>query len=495
MKAYYRIIHFTGLLALIATVAQSCSRKTAVTPSAEACSDTVTIHISRPVAPVSDLFWGTNFLYWVEDDLALSDGLIENALKELPCTVLRFPGGTVADNYHWKTNLLHNSNMFPYEEGESQSDFDEFMGFCQRINAEPLLVVNTQSWALKGDIEGGAKEAAEWVQYCKDKGYKVKYWEIGNETYWHPVMTAKEYGELVNVYAKAMKAVDPDIILSANGGWEIKMTGNKERTDPALWEEFRQGYLNASSVAEYKKIKEKADSAAVKPWTKGEDKWWYDLITTCGDNIDMISVHWYFFDNNVKNIDKKIAELKSYLKELKPNKDYPICLSEYNCNTPEPHLRITGLAESLGRFLNSGIDISCFWPLRIGGRKTLQNDRGMLALEDKDRQYPWKIYHLFHENIKGSMIECEHPEDLFTFASFDGRQLTVVLSGRNLEAERNVVIRLPKKFRRWEMEAKTYEVPEGKMALECHDAQTATAGKDIYIPVRSSSFTIITFKR
>ena len=93
------------------------------------------------------------------------------------------------------------------------------------------------------------------------------------------------------------------------------------------------------------------------------------------------------------------------------------------------------------------------------------------------------------------MIECEHPEDLFTFASFDGRQLTVVLSGRNLEAEHNVVIKLPKKFRRWKIQAKIFEVPEGKMILECNDAHLTTTGKDVSIPVRSSSFTIITFKR
>lgn len=486
MKNLYRPLHMLSFL--------SAMLLTAVVAYARTGSDIVYVDISQKTAPVNELFWGTNFLFWVEDDAALADGLIEQALKDLPCRILRFPGGTVADNYHWKTNLLHNSNLFPYEEGDPQSDFDEFIAFCRRTGAEPLLVVNTQSWALEGNIEGGAEEAAEWVRYCKEKEYNVRYWEIGNETYWHPVMTAKEYGSLVNVYAEAMKAVDPDIILSINGGWDKNMTGNKERTDPGLWEEFRKGYLNASSIEEYKAIKAKADSAATKPWTKGKDKWWHDLITTCGDNIDMISVHWYFFDNNIKNIDKKIAELRSYLKELKPHKDYPICLSEYNCNTPEPHLRIIGLAESVGRFLNSDIEISCFWPLRIGGRSTMQNNRSMLALDNKSTQYPWQIFHLFHENLKGSMIDCEHPDDIYTFASFDGEQLTVVLSGREIDCERNVVINMPRRLKRWKAEAEIYKVPEGKAHLECHAANITRDSKNMSVPVQSRSFTILTVR-
>lgn len=483
---------FILIIMSLSWTAMSCC---GTSDSAKAASDSVQIHISEKLAPVNDLFWGTNFLFWVEDDQALADGAIEKALSDLPCRMLRFPGGTVADNYHWKTNLLHNHNMFPYEEGDAESDFDEFMAFCTRVGAEPLLVVNTQSWALEGDIEGGAKEAAEWVRYCKEKGYRVRYWEIGNETYWHPVMTAKEYGALVNVYAKAMKAEDPDIVLSVNGGWDINMTGNKERTDPALWEEFRQGYLNASTVKEYKDLKERADSVTVKPWTTGEDKWWYDLITTCGDNVDMVSVHWYFFDGSIKHIEKKMAQLRALLKELKPHKNYPICLSEYNCNTHEPDLRVTGLAEAMGRFLNSGIEMSCFWPLRIGGRKTLQNDRSMLDLASCDAQYPWEIFHLFQKNLKGSMICCDSPQDIFTFASYDRRQLTVVLSGRCLKDSCDVKVKVPVRMKRWDKDVEIYEAGRDEVALSHRDSEVKISGKDICVTVRPGAFTVLTIRR
>ena len=396
----------------------------------------IVVRPDKSVAKVSPLFWGTNFLFWIEDDAALADGSIVKSLKELPCTMLRYPGGTVADNFHWRTNTLDNTAMFPYEEGGTESDFDEFMAFCGRVGAEPLLVVNTQSWYLKRDIEGGAREASEWVRYCKEKGYKVKYWEIGNETYWHTVMTAREYGALANVYAKAMKAEDPDIIISVNGGWDIEMTGNKERTDSSLWEGIRQEYLGLRTEADYKAFKDRTDALVTKPWTTGENKWWHDLITECGDNIDMVSVHWYYHDNVLKHIDKKINELKAYLKEMKPGKDYLVCLSEYNCNTPEPDLRMSGFAESLGRFLNAGVDMACFWPLRIGGSSKPTKNRSMLGMDSKARQYPWTVMKMLQANLKGNMVKCKSPEDVFAYASVDGKDMTVVISGRRLKERR-----------------------------------------------------------
>lgn len=445
------------------------------------------------LAPVNRLFWGTNFLFWVEDDEALADGRIERSMKNLPVRILRYPGGTVADNFHWKTNMLDNRNMFPYEEGPEQSDFDEFMAFCDRVGAEPMLVVNTQSWFLKDDIEGGAREAADWVRYCKDKGYNVRYWEIGNETYWHTVMTAKEYGRLANVYARAMKEVDPDIILSVNGGWDINMTGNKERTDPALWAEMKQGYLNVSSLEESRIFKKKVEDAVKRPWTVGEDKWWKDLITVCGDNVDMISVHWYYHDNNIKHIEKKLNELKSYVSELKGGKEFLLCLSEFNCNTENPDKRMSGFAESVGRFLNVGTDISCFWPFRIGGGTSLKSNRSMLSLKGKDEQYPYQIFRLFQEWLTGNMVRCECEDGIYAFASDSGERMTVVVSGRNLEDITEVVLAPGIKGKK--IAAASYILDKETAGLVETSLKCVSAGSSLKFDVQPDSFVLITINK
>jgi hypothetical protein len=329
--------------------------------------------------------------------------------------------------------MLDNNAMFPYEEGGAKSDFDEFMAFCRGTGAEPVLVVNTQSWFLGGDVEGGARDAARWVNYCKKMGYRVKYWEIGNETYWHPVMTATEYGKLVKVCAAAMKKADPEILISANGHWDIEFSGVKERIDPSLWDDFRNMYLKVKTPEDYKALNDYRDSVVKMPADSSGEKWWENVIRECGADIDMISVHWYFHDNTIKHIDRKIIELKGFLKE-RTGRDYPVCLTEYNCNESDPVLRVAGLAEGIGRFLSAGIELSCFWPLRIGGL----SHRSMIGIESGQPQYPYHIFSLFASSLKGSMIGCESTGGLYAFASDDPRLRTVVVSGRELKAGTSV---------------------------------------------------------
>lgn len=454
----------------------------------------VKVFPEKEVAAIDGRFWGTNFLYWIEDDEALADGRIGKALRELPCRILRYPGGTVADNYHWKTNLLDNNCMFPYEEGEEQSDFDEFMSFCTEVGAEPMLVVNTQSWFLKDDIEGGAEEAADWVRYCKEKGYRVKYWEIGNETYWHPVMTAKEYGRLVKVYAQAMKAVDPDILVSANGHWDVDCVGTKERIPEDRWDEIRQGYFSFSTREDYMEHKKSYEKLTAKPVTSGTDKWWPDLLSECGDVIDMISVHWYYFDNQIPNIEKELGELADLARIYSGKKEYLMCLSEYNCNTLGMEQRMPGLAESVGRFLNSGVDISCFWPLRIGGAGSAKGNRNMLGLESKEQQYPYQIFSLFQKYLKGSMVRCSFPDGVYAFASSDGESVTVVISGRCLGADSTVVLDPGIELTGRDISVASYFSDTSKISLEERHSDYRLTKKGLSITVSPESFVIVVIR-
>lgn len=396
----------------------------------------ITVYSQEKTAKISPLFWGTNFLFWIEDDKALADGQIVKMLKDMECPVLRYPGGTVADNFHWKTGRLDNTSLFPYESGEEETDFDEFMVACKKIGAEPLLVVNTQSWFLKRDIEGGAKDAADWVRYCKEKGYKVKYWEIGNETYWHSVMTAKEYARLVNVYAKAMKEADPTILVSANGHWDINLTGNKERTPKEYWDTVRETMLSLDSKSNSTKFKKELEELIEKDVTCGEDKWWNDVADICGENIDMISIHWYYYKQKQKMLTPKIKEVKELFRKKFPNKKFLVCLSEYNCNEKDATERILGFAEGIGRFLEAGIDIGNFWPMRIGGME----NRSMFNIRTNAPQYPYTILKMFARDLKGNLVNCSQIKGCHTFASNNGKEMTIVISGRELKKEEKVLL-------------------------------------------------------
>lgn len=452
------------------------------------------VDTKQVLAPVNKDFWGSNFLYWIEDDASLADGKLAQLLKENNCPVLRYPGGTVADNFHWKTATLDNPFMFPYESGEAESDFEEFMAFCRKVGAEPMLVVNTQSWFLDGKVEEGARYAADWVQYCKDKAYQVRYWEIGNETYWHHVMTAREYGALVVKYAEAMKKVNPDIIISANGHWDINMVGTKERTDKQFLTTFFESIKDADQKEKARLMKEGKEKLAEKKITTGDEKWWDNVLDECGEHIDMISIHWYFHENRLFDIEPKLNELKSFVTEKMNGKQYKWAMTEYNCNTDDDVQRLAGFAEGIGKFLNFGFDVATHWPMRIGGLE----HRSMFSLKEIKPQYPYQIFKLFSNELKGNMVKCTSSEDVFAFASVSESQISIVLSGTGVKSKKMVTVEIPG------IKLSSQKIQAINCAAEITGKRTVMLGEKqiaveifencLQVPVEPDSFVFVTLK-
>jgi hypothetical protein len=432
------------------------------TPPSDGLDKTFTVKMQEKAGKINPLFWGTNFLFWIEDDAALADGKIETSMKNLPVTSLRYPGGTVADNFHWKTNMLSNRFRFPFEEGDAESDFDEFMAFCQRVGAEPILVVNTESWQIQQDLDGGAREAADWVQYCKDKGYKVKYWEIGNETYWHPFFTAREYGQAVKKYAQAMKAVDPTIKISANGHWDVQMVGTKERTTQSQWETIRQMYLNIASREDAQAAEDYANSYKNTNIRSGTEKWWNNVADECGEYIDMISVHWYFNGGtNMGSMTNNLNQIRDLFKSKYPNREYIMSMTEYNCIHSDHVLAISGLFDGIGRFLLAGVEIGNFWPLRNG---IDGNRRSLLHMNTKEEGYAYQVLQIMGNNLKGDLLEVDSERIIFPLVSYDGDQLTVMVSGRAVTSKPvNVIMELPEMESFTFLDAKSYDAPESNV--------------------------------
>lgn len=89
--------------------------------------------------------------------------------------------------------------------------FDKFVEYIQTMSdIEALICVNYGT--------GTPEEAAAWVKYANvTKKLGIKFWEIGNEMdgYWEeggPV-TAAQYARKYLAYARAMKRVDPSILI------------------------------------------------------------------------------------------------------------------------------------------------------------------------------------------------------------------------------------------------------------------------------------------
>ena len=171
---------------------------------------------------------------------------VTEAMKEMGVRYLRYPGGEKSDLYMFSVppyeksvaTLSRTGGLDDYPEVITKEktftydplDFDEYMTMCRAINAEPVVVVAADCYLL--NVKDGEKlssrdelirHAVEWVKYANiKKKYGVKYWMIGNESWNNNNVnsTADIYAQDVIAFSKAMKAVDPSILIIPNGAGE-----------------------------------------------------------------------------------------------------------------------------------------------------------------------------------------------------------------------------------------------------------------------------------
>ncbi|RLP96481.1 cellulose binding domain-containing protein [Micromonospora sp. CV4] len=223
-------------------------------PNASAAVDpvAVTVNARAGLATVPATALGVNHAIW---DQNLGTAETSDLLRDAGVRMMRYPGGSYADIYHWKDHTAPGGYVAP------GTDFDTFMAAVQRVGAEPMIIANYGT--------GTPAEAADWVRYANvTKGYGAKYWTVGNENYgnghygsaWeaddHPDKSATQYARLVVEYADAMKAVDPSIkvgaVLTMPGNWPDGITAG---ADPGPWNQT--------------------------------------VLSLAGPKIDFVDVHWY----------------------------------------------------------------------------------------------------------------------------------------------------------------------------------------------------------
>lgn len=147
-----------------------------------------------------------------------------DAIKDIRPPIVRWPGGNFVSGYDWRDGIGDPDKRPPRWDRAwgawEWNDFgtDEFMKFCQYVGAEPYICTNAG--------EGYEHEAAEWMRYCKEKGYKVRYWGIGNEMFGHwqlGHLDANKYALKAILFAMEMRKVLPKARLVAVGvdgsGW------------------------------------------------------------------------------------------------------------------------------------------------------------------------------------------------------------------------------------------------------------------------------------
>jgi alpha-N-arabinofuranosidase len=128
---------------------------------------------SDNLAQLAILFRGEGHLWLDQLSLLPADAAqgirrdVEEKVKALHPAFLRWPGGNVAQDYHWMwgigprdqrpiwVNLSWKNELEPGDFGT-----DEYIKFCRRIGAEPSITVNVEGRGATSD------EAAAWVEYA-----------------------------------------------------------------------------------------------------------------------------------------------------------------------------------------------------------------------------------------------------------------------------------------------------------------------------------------
>ena len=192
-----------------------------LTPSANAATATLTLEFPGP----GTLWLDNASLMPVETVGGWRPDVVE-AVRALKPGIIRFGGSAVDEasmgDFEWKDTIGDPDHRKPFRAwGGLQPTgpgLEEFVQFCQAVQAEPLLCVRFSNRA--------PKDAAEEVEYFNGstntpmgalrmrnghaQPYHIKYWQIGNER------RSAEYDGGVAAFCAAMKAADPSIhILSS----------------------------------------------------------------------------------------------------------------------------------------------------------------------------------------------------------------------------------------------------------------------------------------
>ncbi|WP_197531026.1 family 16 glycoside hydrolase [Posidoniimonas corsicana] len=185
------------------------------------------------------------------------------AVQGLRPPIIRWPGGCFASVYLWKDGVGPQSqrriySAYMWEDQDINSlGTDEYMALCDKVGAEPMLVINTgvldSGCGAPAQFQLASKDdylpyALDWLEYCNGDAttpmgalrakhghpepYNVEYWELDNET-WGAGVDA--YIEKVKEFAPALRAkakeLGTPIKIIACGGNRFDMRWNRTLID------------------------------------------------------------------------------------------------------------------------------------------------------------------------------------------------------------------------------------------------------------------------
>ncbi|HDZ68854.1 MAG TPA: hypothetical protein ENH43_00330, partial [Phycisphaerales bacterium] len=240
---------------------------------------------------------GTGWGAWDPNGLSAKDGKsvqdVVDFAQDAGITILRFPGGCIAHQYHWLYGIgpyanrptINNGTHGWIDDTDNKYGTDEHMAFAEDAGAEVMITVDANEyWDVDAGTNGEwvpatSREAAAWVAYLNGEvgdtnvigvdengkdwydvdhwatlrgdpnyanhpaPYNVTYWEVDNEV-WDNYDSVTEYIVDFNDFYTEMKKVDPTIkvgaVIAGRYAWQqtlIESLGDK--TDFIIYHSYK----------------------------------------------------------------------------------------------------------------------------------------------------------------------------------------------------------------------------------------------------------------
>lgn len=164
----------------------------------------LSLNATQTVRTVDSRLFGVNVATW---DTNFDTPQTVALLNEMGARIIRLPGGSLSDEYHWASNTTL-TNTWTWANS-----------FAKFVHVITNAAVNAQTFITVNYGTGTPAEAAGWVRHANVTNlFGFKYWEIGNECYgtWETDSNifphdGYTYAVRAAAYVAQMKAADPAI--------------------------------------------------------------------------------------------------------------------------------------------------------------------------------------------------------------------------------------------------------------------------------------------
>ncbi|MEM7800748.1 MAG: hypothetical protein AAF633_16270 [Chloroflexota bacterium] len=317
------------------------------------------VDASAVEAEISPLLYGTNYGPWMAVTVENLPAFQASGLK-----FIRFPGGRWGDS----------NNLRDYQ-------VRLLMDYADMLEADVTISARL--------LDGTPDQAVELMNMVNEElGHDVRYWSIGNEPSLYIDLQKAElwdtvyYNEQWRIFAEAMKASDPDILLLGPNNHQFRADESLNPKDPA-----------------------------------GLD-WMREFLRANGDMVDVVTFHRYPFPismtnplptvdelrENSREWDEIIPKIREIIRE-ETGRDIPIGIMEINSNwsdaaggeaTPDSHYNAIWWGDVLARMIQHDVEMVTHF--------ALQNKTAGWALLDRTTLRPtYYVYQLYSRFGEGRL--------------------------------------------------------------------------------------------